>query len=49
MENIINTILMKKEYAKYMSAVCIYLTKKEKGKTLVLLQKRQNTSFANGF
>ncbi|GHU51474.1 hypothetical protein FACS189459_7240 [Bacilli bacterium] len=39
---------MKREYAKYMSAVCIFLTKKVGKETFVLLQKRQNTSFANG-
>jgi hypothetical protein len=30
-----------KEYSKYHSSVQIFLVKKEKGKTLVLLQKRK--------
>jgi hypothetical protein len=38
-----------KNYAFLMSSACVFLTKKEKGKTYVLLQKRQNTSFANGY
>lgn len=38
-----------KQYANYLSSVCVYLIKEEQGKTFVLLQKRQNTNFADGW
>jgi hypothetical protein len=40
--------MIKKPYARYVSSVCLFLTKKTGKETFVLLQKRQNTGFADG-
>jgi 8-oxo-dGTP pyrophosphatase MutT (NUDIX family) len=44
-----STLHTKKPYARYISAVGVFLLKEENGKKFVLLQKRQNTGFADGF
>lgn len=40
--------MAKKEYARYLSSICLYPVKKENNKIMVLLQLRQNTGFADG-
>jgi hypothetical protein len=38
-----------KEYAKYISTVCLFLLKKEGDVTYVLLQQRKNKKYTNGW
>jgi 8-oxo-dGTP pyrophosphatase MutT (NUDIX family) len=40
---------MGKKYARYVSAACVFPIKKTGNKTMILLQKRANTGFADGY
>jgi hypothetical protein len=41
--------MSKKNYARYVSAACVFPIKKSGNKIFVLLQKRNNTGFADGY